>query len=171
MNRNIFKLALILLVLAVLLPACASQTGRSYSASETRKAQSVKFGVVTQIRDAVIEDDPSGAGTLGGAVAGGVIGSAFGGGSGRFYTTAAGAALGALGAVALGALGSLASLRGGAGGGPPGPPGGGVCAGSPAAAARALRLRSWRGPLIAIGVLLVLAAGRYEYLALVGQID
>lgn len=100
MNRNIFKLALILLVLAVLLPACASQTGRSYSASETRKAQSVKFGVVTQIRDAVIEDDPSGAGTLGGAVAGGVIGSAFGGGSGRFYTTAAGAALGALAGTA-----------------------------------------------------------------------
>lgn len=41
----------------------------------------------------------------------------------------------------------------------------------PSAAGRALRLRTWRGPMIVIGVLLILVAGRYEYLALVGNLE
>lgn len=39
------------------------------------------------------------------------------------------------------------------------------------AAERALRLRSWRGPMFVIGLVLILAAGRFEYLALVGGLD
>lgn len=40
----------------------------------------------------------------------------------------------------------------------------------PSAAGRALRLRTWRGPMMIIGVLLILVAGRFEYLALVGNL-
>ena len=87
---------LLLLALTLLLPACASQTGSSYNRSQTREAMSVEYGVITQLNDAIIEDDPQGLGTLGGGVLGGVLGSGFGGGKARIFTAAGGAIIGAI---------------------------------------------------------------------------
>lgn len=94
--RSSYKLALcFLLVASLVLSACTSQTGKSYRANETRQAQTVQLGVITQLNPALIEDDPQGLGALVGGVVGGIIGSAFGGGSGRIFTVAGGALAGA----------------------------------------------------------------------------
>lgn len=99
--RIVYKLALtFLLASSLILPACTSQTGKSYRANETRQAQTVQMGVITQLNPAQIEDDPQGLGTLVGGVVGGIIGSAFGGGSGRIFTVAGGALGGAVAGTA-----------------------------------------------------------------------
>ncbi len=101
MRQSIFKIFPGLLIVLFLCSACTSQTGRSYSASETRQSYNVKFGVIEQLNDAVIEDEPSGLGVLGGGAAGAVAGSLIGGGSARVYSGLAGAAIGALAGTAL----------------------------------------------------------------------
>lgn len=90
-----FKLVA-LLVSFLLLVGCSSKTGSSYSSHETRQAMTVELGVITQLNDAVIEDDPRGLGTLAGGVAGGVLGSTVGGGSGQIFAIVGGALIGAL---------------------------------------------------------------------------
>lgn len=93
--RNILKLLIILTIFG-LLAACASQTGSSYSSHQTREAMSVELGVITQLNDALIEDDPQGLGFLSGGVVGGILGSAIGHGTGRTFAIAGGALAGAL---------------------------------------------------------------------------
>ena len=85
-----------LLAVALMFSACASQTGSSYSRYETREAMTVELGVIKQLNNAQIEDDPEGLGTLTGGVVGGILGSAFGGGSGKIFTVAGEALAGAL---------------------------------------------------------------------------
>jgi len=85
-----------LLACVLMIAACTSQTGSSYSRNETREPMTVELGVVKQLNDALIEDDPQGLGTLAGGVVGGILGSAFGGGSGRTFAIAGGALAGAL---------------------------------------------------------------------------
>ena len=85
-----------LLAVVLMLSACASQTGSSYSRYEAREPMTVELGVIKQLNDALIEDDPDGLGTLTGGIVGGILGSAFGGGSGRIFTVAGGALAGAL---------------------------------------------------------------------------
>lgn len=99
--RKYLSITLIVVITLTMLAACTSQTGRSYHANETRAAQKVHLGVIIQLNDALIEDDPQGLGTLVGGVVGGIIGSAFGGGSGRVFTVAGGALAGALGGTAV----------------------------------------------------------------------
>ncbi len=99
--RILYQLILTLfLSSSLILPACTSQTGQSYRAGETRQAQTVQMGVITQLNPALIEDDPQGLGTLVGGIVGGIIGSAFGGGSGRIFTVAGGALGGAIAGTA-----------------------------------------------------------------------
>lgn len=85
-----------LLAVVLMFSACASQTGSSYSRYETREPMTVELGVIKQLNDAQIEDDPDGLGTLTGGIVGGILGSAFGGGSGRIFTVAGGALAGGL---------------------------------------------------------------------------
>ncbi len=89
-------LSVLWLVFMLFLNACASQTGSSYSSSQTREAMTVELGVITQLNDAKIEDDPEGLGLLSGGVVGGILGSGIGGGSGRIFAIAGGALVGAL---------------------------------------------------------------------------
>ncbi len=86
----------ILLLFSFIISGCASQTGGSFSSSQTRQAQTVTMGTITLLEPAFIENDPSLVGTMGGAVVGGVAGSAIGGGRGRILTTLGGAVLGGL---------------------------------------------------------------------------
>ena len=85
-----------LLAVVLMFSACASQTGSSYSRYETREPMTVELGVIKQLNDAQIEDDPDGLGTLTGGIVGGILGSAFGSGSGKIFTVAGGALAGAL---------------------------------------------------------------------------
>lgn len=82
---------------AAMLTGCAQpgMTGTSYSRGETRQAQSVQFGTVESVRPVTIEGDGNNtAGTVTGAVVGGLLGRQIGGGSGRDIATAAGAVAG-----------------------------------------------------------------------------
>ena len=90
------SIALPLLFLAVFLfTGCASQTGGSFSSSQARTANTVLMGTITQLNSAVIDNNASGVGAIGGAVAGGVAGSTVGGGRGRTLATLGGALAGA----------------------------------------------------------------------------
>ena len=91
---------MVLLAAILLLASCASQTGRSYTSGQTRKASEVYMGAITHLNAAYIDNNPTGVGTLGGAVVGGVVGSAAGNPkwsyAGRTLMTLGGAVIGAL---------------------------------------------------------------------------
>ncbi len=91
-----FRLLASFVIMAFLVAGCASQTGGSVSSSQARTAQTVSFGTITHLAPAFIEDNPSGLGTAGGAVVGGVAGSTLGRGNGRVLTTLGGAVIGGL---------------------------------------------------------------------------
>ncbi len=94
--RYILRSCVLALVLS--LAACGSYGGGSYYGSQTRVTHTVEYGQVTYTSPAQIEEKPTGLGLLGGAVAGGVLGSLFGGGSGHTV----GAVVGALAGGAAG---------------------------------------------------------------------
>jgi len=96
MNMKKIAINCLGIIFLLSLAACASQTGGSYSSSQTRSPQTVTMGTITQLNEAFISNDASGVGTLGGAVVGGVAGSTLGGGRGRILTTLGGAVLGGL---------------------------------------------------------------------------
>ena len=100
------RTALICLAATTLLTACAapSQSGTVYSASEARREQIVRMGVVESVREVSIQRDPSGVGTVAGAVVGGIAGSDIGGGKGSSVASV-------LGAVAGGMVGSALENR------------------------------------------------------------
>ena len=91
---------------ALLLSACANpgvpeSSALGYSTSGAQQMQSVQFGTVLAIQPVLIAPNTTGIGTLGGAAAGGYLGSRIGGGNGSVA-----AAL--IGAVAGGIAGSAA---------------------------------------------------------------
>lgn len=100
--KVISKVAAVLLV-GVWTAGCVSSTaGGAYGRSETRQAQNVEYGVVQNVQTVQIEGTQSNIGTGVGAIAGGVGGSAIGGGPRAKI-------LGGLGGAVLGgALGSMA---------------------------------------------------------------
>ena len=100
---TVVRLVLVLMLcLGMLLPAgCASRDGRTYSDSEARRVQQIKFGTVTEITEVRVEEDSSLLGPSLGGVTGGVLGSLFGSGSGRVLATLGGAIIGALSGAAV----------------------------------------------------------------------
>ena len=90
--------ALLCAVAATLLSACTapSQSGTVYSASEARREQIVRMGVIESVREVSIQRDPSGVGTVAGAVVGGIAGSDIGGGKGSSVATVLGAVAGSM---------------------------------------------------------------------------
>lgn len=91
--------SLILLVIATFTMAACAPTygGGTYKGGQSRMAHTVQYGTVEQVSDAVIQDDTTPLGALGGAVVGGVLGSMVGRGKGRTLATLGGAAAGAAG--------------------------------------------------------------------------
>ena len=88
-----FRIFLILpLAIALALPACG---GKRYSDGNLRESQAVRYGVVVDVTEVMVEEDPSLVGPAVGLAAGGLIGSAFGAGTGRTLFILGGAALGA----------------------------------------------------------------------------
>jgi len=80
---------------ATLLVGCAApgQGGGNYYRAQVRGEQSVRLGVVENVRDVVIDARDTGTGTLAGAALGGIAGSTLGGGH---NANAAGAIAGAV---------------------------------------------------------------------------
>ena len=92
---------IILLLVALVLPACSSRGGKTYRDGEVRQAQSVSYGTISSVGEVRVEEDPSGIGAVVGGVAGGILGSLIGGGAGRTLAILGGAAVGALGGHAI----------------------------------------------------------------------
>lgn len=91
------------LVATVLLSACAapSSSGMVYSASEARREQIVRMGVVESVREVSIQREPSGVGTIAGAVVGGIAGSDIGKGKGSSVGSVLGAVVGGMAGSAI----------------------------------------------------------------------
>lgn len=84
------------------LVGCTNQlTGYNYSASDTRRAQRVEYGRITEIQMVKIDGSQSGVGTLGGAAIGGIAGSAIGGGRGSLLGAVGGAIAGGVAGNAI----------------------------------------------------------------------
>ncbi len=91
-----------LAILASMLVACASSnSGSTYSRGETRKAQTVRTGVVESVRSVKIEGTKTPVGTVAGAVVGGVAGSTIGHGKGSTIAAVVGAVAGGLAGSAI----------------------------------------------------------------------
>lgn len=98
---NTRRTAAVTAALAVLaLVGCASsQSGSSYSRTQTRGEMTVRMGVVESVRQVTIEGSNTPVGTVAGGVIGGIAGSNVGGGRGSTVGSI-------LGAVAGGVAGS-----------------------------------------------------------------
>ncbi len=92
--KPLFAVALLPLVFASCIPQ--ELTGDTYSRHEAGQTQTVRTGTVTAVRYVKLQGGESNAGSLIGAVAGGIAGNQVGGGSGRTLATLAGAGVGAL---------------------------------------------------------------------------
>ena len=90
-----FKKLIPLAVVPLVFSSCAqdSLTGDTYSRSEAGRAQTVRTGRITSIRNVKIEGGNT-AGTVLGGVAGGVLGNQIGKGSGNVAATVGGALVG-----------------------------------------------------------------------------
>ncbi len=81
----------------LLLGSCAYHRGSyDYRGYEVGGEQAVRFGVVEGVRDVRVNPHPTGVGTAGGAVLGGLAGSQVGGGSGQVAGAVGGAILGGI---------------------------------------------------------------------------
>jgi outer membrane lipoprotein SlyB len=100
------KLLLPILLAPVFLAACANPgvpdaSALGYTVQGSQQAQAVQFGAVLAIQPVLIAQNSTGIGTLGGAAAGGYLGSRIGNGNGS-------TAMAIIGAVAGGIAGSAA---------------------------------------------------------------
>jgi len=87
----------ILLAAAALAGACAYPAGsRDYHGYQVMGEQSVRFGVVQEVREVRLHAGESGVGTVGGAALGGLAGSTVGGGTGQVAGAIGGAILGGI---------------------------------------------------------------------------
>lgn len=98
-GMNMYYRFFIILVALTTLAGCASSglTGTTYSRSDARKVQTVKYGTIESVTPVTIEGRTDGiVGTGSGAIIGGIAGSTVGGGKGRSIATVVGAVAGGL---------------------------------------------------------------------------
>lgn len=84
-------------LLSLLIAACASSnSGSVYSRDDTRRAQTVKTGIVESVRQVKIEGTKSPVGTVAGGAVGGIAGSTIGHGRGSAVAAVVGAVAGGI---------------------------------------------------------------------------
>ena len=89
----------LMIAVSLILSGCASPglTGKTYSQSEARQVQTVRYGTVLSVTPVVIEGRKDGVvGTGAGAIVGGIAGSTIGGGKGSGIATVLGAVAGGM---------------------------------------------------------------------------
>ncbi len=93
-----------LVLCALLLTGCSTNefSGNRYEGSAVGEVSRTDRGYVLSLRKVEIKPDGSVAGTALGAVGGGLLGSMFGGGHGKYLTAAAGAVAGGVAGNAIG---------------------------------------------------------------------
>lgn len=107
MNPYRLLAAILSAITILLLSGCAgSQSGSSYSRSQTRGEMQVRMGVVDSVRMVTIEGTQSGVGTVAGGAVGGIAGSTVGHGKGSAAAAVVGAVLGGMAGQAIEEKGS-----------------------------------------------------------------
>ena len=102
MNRlHLFAVTLAAAATVVLTGCAGSESGSSYSRSQTRGEMLVRMGVIESVRTVNIEGTKSGVGAAAGAVVGGVAGSDIGHGKGSTVGSVLGAVLGGVAGQAI----------------------------------------------------------------------
>lgn len=101
MNKK--KLLVVSVLMSASLFGCANPyAGNVYNSRQIGSVQTVKFGTVTSVRAVTLNDDTDmPVGAAAGAVAGGVLGYALGGGTGQKIATVGGVILGGLAGNAI----------------------------------------------------------------------
>lgn len=90
------------MAIAILLAGCASDySGNKYDGATVGEVQRTEKGQVISLRKVELKPESSVAGTTLGAVGGGLVGSAFGGGNAKLLTAAAGAVAGGIAGNAI----------------------------------------------------------------------
>ena len=92
--KHLITLVLAAVGLAFLSGCASSLSSNAYSRDSARQMQTVYYGTIQSIRTVQIEGTKTPIGTGAGAVAGGILGNQVGGGSGRALATVGGALLG-----------------------------------------------------------------------------
>ena len=96
------RLALAASLVALVASGCASGLGGdTYARGEARRAMTVQYGSVEEVRPVRLEGTKSPVGTVAGAAVGGIAGSSVGGGRGQAVATVIGAVAGGLAGSAL----------------------------------------------------------------------
>ena len=97
--RKIDSLSIVMT--ALFLAGCvSSQSGQVYQRGHAQQAQRTEMGTVEHVKFVKVEGTKSGAGAIGGAVVGGILGNQVGGGSGKKLATLGGALAGGAGGAA-----------------------------------------------------------------------
>ncbi|WP_257275978.1 MULTISPECIES: glycine zipper 2TM domain-containing protein [unclassified Endozoicomonas] len=104
MNNRIKHTGIVLLLSFSLAGCTTDQTGTTYSASEARQMQTVRFGTVAESRLVKLEGTQGEVGTVAGAAVGGIAASSIGGQRESAIAAVAGA-------VAGGVLGNMAEKK------------------------------------------------------------
>lgn len=101
LNRSI---SVSLIVCSLFLSGCSTSefSGNRYDAASVGEVARTDRGYVLSLRKVELKPDGSLVGTALGAVGGGLVGSMFGGGNGKFLTAGAGAVAGGLAGNAIG---------------------------------------------------------------------
>ena len=96
------RLALAASLVTLVASGCASGLGGdTYARGEARRAMTVQYGSVEEVRPVRLEGTKSPVGTVAGAAVGGIAGSGVGGGRGQAVATVIGAVAGGLAGSAL----------------------------------------------------------------------
>ena len=92
------KISLISLLISFFLIGCASQTktGTAYTEGQARQAQTIKIGIVENVKEIQIQSDRTGVGAIAGGAVGGIAGSTVGDGKGSSIAAVLGAVAGGL---------------------------------------------------------------------------
>ena len=92
------KISLITLLISFFLIGCASQTktGTSYTEGQASQAQTIKIGIVENVKEIQIQSDRTGVGAIAGGAVGGIAGSTVGDGKGSSIAAVLGAVAGGL---------------------------------------------------------------------------
>ncbi len=98
---KVMKIALLLLLSAMLAACASSRSGDVYTRGQTRQEMLVRTGTVESVREVLMEGTNSGTGTLAGAAIGGIAGSNIGGGRGQVVGAIVGAVLGGVAGSAI----------------------------------------------------------------------
>ncbi|MFP4154260.1 MAG: glycine zipper 2TM domain-containing protein [Halothiobacillaceae bacterium] len=92
----------VVIAAAALLSGCASSlSGGTYNRADARQVMTVEYGTVQSVRPVRIEGTRTPIGAGAGALAGGILGSTIGGGTGRALATVGGAVAGGMAGAAI----------------------------------------------------------------------